>query len=186
MGERAIEAPVGGSAEPTAAERNLREILMGAQDNLTNVLAIVLGVALGSGEVRTVALAGMAAGLAEAISMGGVLYTSTTAERDLARRAGSSAGVIGRSSAAKAGVVTFLAAVVAAVVPLIPFVVLDLEHGMLASAIVSVGALFALGAWKGHVTGRPWWRDGLQVVGIGATAALAAAAIGGLFRAGGV
>src|SRR5512142_247682 len=49
----------------------LREVLMGAQDNLTNVLAVVLGVAVGAGRADMVALAGLAAGIAEAISMGG-------------------------------------------------------------------------------------------------------------------
>src|SRR3990170_4824889 len=66
----------------------LREILMGAQDNLTNVLAVVLGVAVGSGRSDLIALAGLAAALAEAISMGGVLYTSVSAELDLDSRAG--------------------------------------------------------------------------------------------------
>ncbi len=56
---------------------------MGAQDNLTNVLAVVLGVAVGAGRADMVALAGLAAGIAEAISMGGVLYTGTQADRDL-------------------------------------------------------------------------------------------------------
>jgi len=71
---------------PTGVQRSVREILMGAQDNLTNVLAVVLGVSIGSGEMRTVALAGLAAGVAEAISMGGVLYTSTRAAQDLGAR----------------------------------------------------------------------------------------------------
>jgi len=34
----------------------VREILMGAQDNLTNVLAVVLGVAIGAGRADLVAL----------------------------------------------------------------------------------------------------------------------------------
>ncbi|GAC1416350.1 MAG: hypothetical protein NVSMB57_11760 [Actinomycetota bacterium] len=61
----------------------LREIVLGAQDNLTNSLAIILGVAVGSGALKTVVLAGIAAGLAQSLSMGAVVYTSTKAERDL-------------------------------------------------------------------------------------------------------
>lgn len=81
------------TSEPRVAHGagSMREIVMGAQGNLTNVLAVVLGVAIGTGDVRTVALAGLAAGIAEAISMGGVLYTSTRAERDLALREGGGA-----------------------------------------------------------------------------------------------
>jgi VIT family len=81
--EAAEAAPRGSST--------LREIILGAQDNLINVLATVLGVAIGSGSVRIVAMAGLASGIAEAISMGGVLYTSTCAERDLLARAGGTA-----------------------------------------------------------------------------------------------
>lgn len=73
---------------PGTRSDDLREIIMGAQDNLTNVLAVVLGVAIGSRESSTVALAGVSAGIAEAISMGGVLFNATKAERNLARGSG--------------------------------------------------------------------------------------------------
>ena len=56
---------------------------MGAQDNLTNVLAVMLGVSIGSGRASMVALACLSAAVAEAVSMGGVLYTSTRAEYSL-------------------------------------------------------------------------------------------------------
>ncbi|HZD17950.1 MAG TPA: VIT1/CCC1 transporter family protein [Actinomycetota bacterium] len=70
---RMTGTPPGRASVPPPLEAgDLREIVMGAQDNLTTVLAVVLGVAIGSGDASTVALAGLAAGLAEAISMGGV------------------------------------------------------------------------------------------------------------------
>jgi len=152
----------------------MREIVMGSQDNLTNVLAVVLGVAIGSGEVSTVALAGLAAGLAEAISMGGVLYTSTKAERDLAL----STGVPFAKRPAAAATTTFGAALVAALVPLAPFAFLPLRAAMLAAAVLSVGALFAIGSWTGAITGDHWWRSGARFVLIGGLAASAAALVG--------
>ncbi|HEX9124118.1 MAG TPA: VIT1/CCC1 transporter family protein [Actinomycetota bacterium] len=163
----------------------LREIIMGAQDNLTTVLAVVLGVAIGSGKLETIALAGMAAGIAEAVSMGGVLYTATRAERDLAARTSS------RSSADRmmrepivAGAVTFAAAVVAAAIPLAPFAVLPVRWATPTAGAVSVAALFALGTWTGRVTGGVWWRDGIRFVTIGGLAALAAALVGAALRNG--
>lgn len=152
----------------------MREIVMGAQDNLTNVLAVVLGVAIGSGEVATVALAGLAAGLAEAISMGGVLYTATKAERDLAR----STGQVFAKRPATAATTTFLAALAAALVPLAPFAFLPLRPAMVAAALCSIGALFAIGAWTGGITGDRWWRSGARFVLIGGLAAAAAAMVG--------
>jgi VIT1/CCC1 family predicted Fe2+/Mn2+ transporter len=174
------------SAEPPTPPRGsgtLREIILGAQDNLINVLATVLGVAIGSGSTKMVALAGLASGIAEAISMGGVLYTSTSAERDLHRRAnGNGASVTDVKDPLTAAIVTFAAALVAAAIPLAPFAVLPIRWAMLAAAVLSVVALFALGGYKGGVTGRRWWRDGIQFVAIGSLAALASALIGAALK----
>jgi VIT1/CCC1 family predicted Fe2+/Mn2+ transporter len=158
---------------------NLREVVMGAQDNLTTVLAVVLGVAIGSGELQAIALAGSAAGLAEAISMGGVLYTATRAERDLAK-ADDAPG--SRKDPLVAAVVTFAAAVIAAAIPLAPFVVLPVRWAMLVAVALSVAALFALGAWTGGVIGNARWRDGVRFVAIGGLAALAAALVGAALK----
>lgn len=154
---------------------------MGAQDNLTTVLAVVLGVAIGSGDLKAVALAGSAAGIAEAISMGGVLYTSTRAERDLAvaEEAPPSARL---KEPAVAAVVTFLAALLAAAIPLAPFLFLSVRPATVAAAVLSVTALFGLGAWTGRITGRRPWRDGMRFVAIGGLAALAAALVGAALK----
>jgi len=175
---------------------SLREIVMGAQDNLTNVLAVVLGVAVGSGRIATVALAGLAAGIAEAISMAGVLYTSTRAEYDLAMldlrgadplEARARRDELSRTKRPlKAAVVTFAAAVVAAAIPLLPFALLPLRAAMAVSVVLSVSALFALGGWKGSRTGRAWWRDGAQFVAIGGLAAVGASLVGALLKTNGV
>ena len=158
----------------------LREVLMGAQDNLTNVLAVVLGVAIGAGRADLVALAGLAAGTAESISMAGVLYTSTRAERDLAQA--SEGRVVGRLEPWQAGAVTFGAALVGGLIPLLPFIVLSLGPALITSLAISIGALFALGAWTASVTGRRWRDEGTRLVLIAGAAAVAAAMIGTLLR----
>lgn len=160
---------------------------MGAQDNLTNVLAVVLGVAVGSGRADFVALAGLAAALAEAISMGGVLYTATRADLDLDARAAEAAApqrLLSRPRLLplQAAAVTFGAALLGGLIPLAPFAVLPLMPAVIVSLVVSVSALFVLGSWKGRVTGRSWRRDGLQLVAIAGLAALAAALIGIVLR----
>jgi vacuolar iron transporter family protein len=169
------------TAQPEASaprgSGSMREIIMGAQDNLTTVLAVVLGVAIGSGEVRTVALAGMAAGVAEAISMAGVLYTATRAERDLAHSQGLAANGTLKDPIV-AAVVTFGAAVVAAAIPLGPFAVLPLQPAAVAAAVLSVAALFALGFWTGGVTQKSRWGAGARFVLIGGLAALGSALVG--------
>lgn len=164
----------------------VREVLMGAQDNLTNILAVVLGVTIGAGRAELVALAGSAAAVAESISMAGVLYTSTRAERDLDARDAIAAQQpptpSPRLGPAGAAMVTGMAALAGGMLPLAPFLVLPLIPAMLVSLGVSVVALFGLGSATASVTHRIWWQDGIRLVLIAGTAALAAALIGALLR----
>ena len=74
--------------------------------------------------------------------------------------------------------ISFLAALVAAVVPLAPFAFLPLGRAMVASATLSLLALFSVGAWTGGITGDRWWRSGVRFVVIGGAAAAAAAIVG--------
>lgn len=60
----------------------LRQVILGGQDGLVNVLGVLLGVAAGTSDVRVVIIAGFAATFAESISMAAVAYTSARAQRD--------------------------------------------------------------------------------------------------------
>src|SRR5436853_7080428 len=62
--------------------RQLRDIILGGQDGLVNVLGLVLGVAAATAQLRIVVAAALAATFSESIAMGGVMYTSALAERD--------------------------------------------------------------------------------------------------------
>jgi vacuolar iron transporter family protein len=164
----------------TIAGASVREILMGAQDNLTNVLAVVLGVAIGAGRVELVALAGLAAAVAEAISMAGVLYTATLAEQELDSRYGATSRP--RLGPLAAGAVCGLAAMVAGIIPLVPFALLPFGAAIVAALVISLAALFALGTLTAGVTHGSWRRSGIRLVAIGGTAALAAALVGVLLQ----
>jgi VIT1/CCC1 family predicted Fe2+/Mn2+ transporter len=167
-------------AIPRVIERAaVREILMGAQDNLTNVLAVMLGVSIGSGRSDLVALACISAAVAEAVSMGGVLYSSTRAGNNHERRVhGDPAEGAGSLSPSQSGLTTFAAALIGGLVPLVPFAVLPLRAAVVASVAISIVALFALGSWTGKISGGVWWRDGLRLLLVAGIAAFAAAAVG--------
>lgn len=62
--------------------RRLRDIILGGQDGLVNVLGLVLGVAAATQKTSVIIVAGLAATFSESIAMGGVAYTSALAERD--------------------------------------------------------------------------------------------------------
>jgi len=62
--------------------RSLRDIILGGQDGLVNVLGVVLGVAAATQQLRIIMAAALAATFSESIAMAGVAYTSSLAERD--------------------------------------------------------------------------------------------------------
>jgi len=59
-------------------------MILGGQDGLVNVLGLVLGLAVATGDGRIIVTAALAAMFAESIAMAGVAYTSLGAERDFA------------------------------------------------------------------------------------------------------
>jgi VIT1/CCC1 family predicted Fe2+/Mn2+ transporter len=81
--EIAASRDVAGSPRRARGAALIRDVILGGQDGLVNVLGLVLGMAVATGSPRVVITAGLAALLAESIAMAGVAYTATGAERQL-------------------------------------------------------------------------------------------------------
>src|SRR5438270_172350 len=86
---RAVRATTEGAAAAAGSHREahrqgnwLRDVILGGQDGLVNILGIILGVIAGGGSNTVLLSAGFAAAITESISMGAVGYTSTLSERD--------------------------------------------------------------------------------------------------------
>lgn len=60
----------------------LKDIILGGQDGLVNVLGNVLGVAAAVNDPRIIIISGLAATFAESLSMAAVAYTSTKAAKE--------------------------------------------------------------------------------------------------------
>src|SRR5438046_2329023 len=63
----------------------LRDVILGGQDGLVNILGIILGVIAGGGSKTVLLAAGFAAAITESISMGAVGYASSVSQRDYYR-----------------------------------------------------------------------------------------------------
>ena len=61
---------------------SLRDVILGGQDGLVNMLGIALGVVAAGGSTHVLVVAGIAAAITESISMGAVAYTSFGSDRD--------------------------------------------------------------------------------------------------------
>jgi VIT1/CCC1 family predicted Fe2+/Mn2+ transporter len=86
---RAVKATSAGAGvgppqrEPHAKQTNwLRDVILGGQDGLVNILGIELGVVAAGGSTSILITTGLAAAITESISMGAVAYTSSLSERD--------------------------------------------------------------------------------------------------------
>src|SRR6476661_10760037 len=67
--------------DPHRGEGRLSNVILGGQDGLVNVLGIVLGVGAATSSARIVLVSGLAAAVAESVSMAAVAFTSTEANR---------------------------------------------------------------------------------------------------------
>lgn len=66
--------------DPHRGAGKLSDIILGGQDGLVNVLGVVLGVGAATADARVVLVSGLAAAVAESVSMAAVAYTSNEAE----------------------------------------------------------------------------------------------------------
>src|SRR6266853_3772576 len=68
--------------EPHSTNNSLRDVILGGQDGLVNMLGIALGVVAAGGSNHVLVVTGIAAAITESISMGAVAYTSFGSDRD--------------------------------------------------------------------------------------------------------
>src|SRR5437588_1030233 len=68
--------------EKHSTNNSLRDVILGGQDGLVNMLGIALGVVAAGGSTHVLIIAGLAAAITESISMGAVAYTSFGSDRD--------------------------------------------------------------------------------------------------------
>lgn len=84
---RAVRASLDGGKTLAAPEQHgtnnsLRDVILGGQDGLVNMLGIALGVVAAGGSTHVLVVTGIAAAITESISMGAVAYTSFGSDRD--------------------------------------------------------------------------------------------------------
>jgi vacuolar iron transporter family protein len=69
-------------SEKHRTNNSLRDVILGGQDGLVNMLGILLGVIAAGGSTHVLIVTGLAAAITESISMGAVAYTSFGSDRD--------------------------------------------------------------------------------------------------------
>ncbi len=151
---------------------HLRDVILGGQDGLVNVLGLSLGLFAAHSSARVILVAGLAAGFSEAVSMGGVAYTSALADK--ARISGPS-----KDSLAFEALIVGLSALVGAFIPIIPFIFFNIVVAIISAFIISIAILFLIGFARGRIMDEASpFRSGTQMVLIGILSSLAGFLIG--------
>jgi predicted membrane protein (TIGR00267 family) len=68
--------------EQHGTNNSLRDVILGGQDGLVNMLGVALGVVAAGGSTHVLVVTGIAAAITESVSMGAVAYTSFGSDRD--------------------------------------------------------------------------------------------------------
>ena len=78
----------------------------------------------------------------------------------------------------KAALFTGLSFAIVSLIPILPFVFMEVNPAVITAAIASIACLFGVGASKAIFTRMSWIRSGLEMMAIGALASVATYAIG--------
>jgi VIT1/CCC1 family predicted Fe2+/Mn2+ transporter len=155
----------------------IRDIILGGQDGLVNVLGVVLAIATATHSKYIILISGLAATFAESISMAAVAYTSAKAGKEfyVKRHARISEEF---SYPVRDAFVVGVAAIVGSLIPLIPFFFIPVQEAFWATLGFSTLVLFASGAVKAKYTGTNPFKSAVEMAVVGMTAAIAGYLIG--------
>jgi vacuolar iron transporter family protein len=164
----------------------LKAAVYGANDGIITTFAVVAGVAGAGLSTQIVLILGLANVMADGISMGLGDYLGERTAQRLTRKQG---GAEQKHGLWMTGMVTFLAFVTAGMMPLAPYfwvwmsgTELKAEYQFPTSIAATASTLFLVGAARTWEIDGKWWRNGLEMLGIGAAAAIAAYGLGSLVQ----
>jgi VIT1/CCC1 family predicted Fe2+/Mn2+ transporter len=163
------------------ARHYIRELIYGANDGIITTFAVVAGVAGGGLSLRVVLIIGAANLLADGLSMAVGNYLSIRSHESVleTQELPEEEAFPFRHAGA-----TFLAFVFAGAVPLFPYMVPSLLVDRFASStVLTLLAMFAVGASRALIANVRWWKAGCEMLGLGAVVAAIAYGSGAVVAA---
>jgi len=154
----------------------ISDAVFGASDGLITTFAVVAGVAGAQLAPSIVIILGLANLLADGVSMAAGNYLGEKSEAE-------AVGPRRFHKPTTSAQIMFVSFVVAGLVPLLPYVLGGSGSGAFYwASIMTLLAIFTVGALRTRVTGKPWLPAGLEMLAIGSTAALVAYVVGYLLK----
>ncbi len=162
----------------------LRDLILGGQDGVVDIIGVILGVAVATANVKFVLIAGFSSAVAEAFSMGAVAYTSGKVLEEYLKNKRKNNSL--KFTLIFDMITVFIATLIGGVIPIIPFLPilnLKLNEAIITSLILSLVVLFSAGVLTGRLSNsKNWIRSGFRILLFGAGAALLGYIAGNLLR----
>ena len=160
------------------ARHYIRELVYGANDGIITTFAVVAGVAGGQLSTQVVLICGAANLLADGLSMAVGNYLAIRSHESVLESEGRPEE---EAFPLRHGTATFLSFVVAGSLPLLPYIIPGLDVERFAwSIVVTLAALFAIGASRALIANVLWWRGGTEMLALGGVVAAVAYSSGAL------
>ena len=154
------------------ARHYIRELIYGANDGIITTFAVVAGVAGGGLSLNVVLVCGVANLFADGLSMAVGNYLSIRSHESVLETRGLPEE---EAHPTRHGLATFLAFVAAGALPLLPYLLPALSFDRFAwSIVVTLLALFGVGASRALVANVRWWRGGTEMLVLGGVVAAVA------------
>ena len=154
------------------ARHYIRELVYGANDGIITTFAVVAGVAGGGLSMTVVLICGAANLLADGLSMAVGNYLAIRSHESVLESEGRPEE---EAFPLRHGAATFLSFVVAGSLPLLPYVIPGLGVERFAwSIVITLAALFGIGASRALVANVRWWRGGTEMLALGGVVAAVA------------
>jgi len=151
-------------------------VAFGTMDGLITILGVVIGIASATQNSSVVIISGLVAGLANAFGNSFGFYASELAER--AEHIQENQHVSSMTETRRSTLLAFAHSLASTLVVVAPFVVFALTYAMIASLILALALLFALGAVVGKFSHASPWKFGIRYMLLGLAGAALSYVIG--------
>ncbi len=160
---------------------HIGDLVFGANDGIITTFAVVSGASGAELSLRVIIILGVANLLADGFAMGAGSYLGEKSEQDYlesvhGKRTATRWHTLGHAAA------IFGAFIAAGAVPLLPFFVLPADNIFWISSLATAAALFFVGSLRTLITRAHWFVSGLEMLMIGAVAAMVAYGVGHFLR----
>lgn len=158
-----------------AGSAYLRNFIFGVEDSLVSTTGLLAGIATAGVPSRTILITGSILVVVEAFSMAVGSFLSEQSAAEYEQHAGAPL-----RQAFMDSIIMFVSYLLAGSIPLFPFFALQPAIAMETAIVLSLLALFILGALSGTISKTRVWKSGLRMFLVGGIAVAVGMFVGGI------